>query len=78
MIAMNEREIDYLEEQIPALAAAACKIAYWQALMSGNSVLIAENGEILEVFPDGTRKLVKKIDPPIKTEKRKFLIKKYV
>lgn len=72
----KEKVIDYLEEQIPQLAAAATKIAYWQALASGSSVLISENGEIVEVFPDGTRKFVKKVEPYLKAEKRKFTITK--
>lgn len=72
----DEKVIDYLEQQIPELAAAATKIAYWQALASGSSVLISENGEIVEVFPDGTRRFVKKTDPHIKIDKREFVIKK--
>ena len=72
----NEKVIDYLEQQIPELAAAATKIAYWQALASGSSVLISENGELVEVFPDGTRKFIQKIDPYIEAGKRKFVIKK--
>jgi hypothetical protein len=65
----NEKIIDYLEQHIPELAATATKIAYWQALASGSSVLISENDEIVEVFPDGTRKLVRKIEPRIKIKK---------
>jgi len=72
----NEKVIDYLEEQIPALAAAATKIAYWQTLASGSSVLVSENGEIVEVFPDGTRKFIQKTEPYIKADKRKFVMKK--
>lgn len=72
----NEKIIDYLEEQIPELAAAAAKIAYWQALASGSSVLVSEKGEIVEIFPDGTRKFVQKTEPYIKADKRKFVINK--
>ncbi len=72
----NEKVIDYLEEQIPQLAAAATKIAYWQALASGNSVLISENGELVEVFPNGTRQLIQKTEPNLKAKKRKFTITK--
>ena len=36
---------------------------YWQTLASGNSVYEAKDGIIYEVFPDGRRKEVKKIDP---------------
>ncbi len=72
----NEKVIDYLEQHIPELAAAATKIAYWQALASGSSVLISENGEIVEVFPDGTRKFIQKTESYIKADNRKFIIKK--
>lgn len=72
----NEKVIDYLEQHIPELAAAATKIAYWQALASGSSVLISENGEIVEVFPDGTQKFIQKTESYIKADNRKFIIKK--
>ena len=65
----NEKVIDYLEQQIPELAAAATKIAYWQALASGSSVLVSENGEIVEVFPDGTRKFVEKVETQVSLKK---------
>ena len=39
--------------------------AYWQALASGSSVLEVDQWHIVEVFPDGTRKTIKKIDGPI-------------
>lgn len=57
----NEKMIDYLEQHIPEMAQAAVKQAYWQALASGSSVLVGENGVINEVFPDGTVKFVKNI-----------------
>lgn len=64
-----EKSIEYLEKHIPEMAEAAVKQAYWQALASGSSVLVSENGEINEVFPDGKTKFVKKIEPPIKMRK---------
>lgn len=67
----GERVIDYLEQFIPHMAQAAVKIAYWQALSSGSSVLVGDNGVINEVFPDGTIKFVKNISPPMKIEKGK-------
>lgn len=66
-------DIEFLEEHIPELAEAAVTQAYWQTLASGSSVLESDNGVIYEVFPDGTRKAVKTIEPPIpvvKGEKR--------
>jgi hypothetical protein len=60
-----ESSIEYLEEQIPALAQAAVTKAYWETLASGQSVLETADGKIYEVFPDGTRRLVKEIEPAI-------------
>lgn len=57
----NEKIIDYLEKYIPEMAQATVKQAYWQALASGSSVLVGENGVINEVFPDGTVEFVKNI-----------------
>lgn len=57
----DEKMIDYLEKHIPEMAQAAVKQAYWQALASGSSVLVGENGVINEIFPDGTVKFVKNI-----------------
>lgn len=58
---LSEQALDYLEEHIPDLAEVAFKQAYWAALASGSSVLVSENGKLVEVFPDGTRKFIKKL-----------------
>jgi hypothetical protein len=60
---MKEEELDYLEAQIPELAEIAFKQAYWQALASGNKVLEAQDGSLVEVSPDGTRKILKPLPP---------------
>ncbi len=60
---LNEEEIDYLEKHIPELAEVAFKQAYWSALASGSSVLMCENGDLVEVFPNGTRKFIKHLSP---------------
>ncbi len=67
------KTIEYLEEHIPELAEAAVKQAYWQALASGSSVLISDNGVIKEVFPDGTTKIIEKGKPYIKTRKGQII-----
>ncbi len=69
----QEKAIEYLEKHIPEMAEAAVKQAYWQALASGSSVLVSENGVINEVFPDGTIKFVKNINPRLATEKGKVI-----
>ena len=59
---LDDEAIDYLEQFIPELAALATRQAYLQALASGQSVLIAENGQLIEIFPNGTKKLIKEIE----------------
>jgi hypothetical protein len=54
----------FLEEHIPEQAEMALKQAYWRALASGSSVLMSENGALIEVHPDGTKKIIKQIPPP--------------
>ena len=58
---LSEKALDYLEAHIPELAEAEFKQAYWAALASGSSVLITENGGLVEVFPDGKREFKKKL-----------------
>ena len=58
---LSEKAIDYLETQIPEMAELALRQAYWQTLASGNSVTVLENDEIVEISPEGTRKVIKKI-----------------
>lgn len=70
---MDEKTIEYLEKHIPELAEAATKQAFWQTLASGRSVLISDNGEVKEVFPDGTSKVVEKSEPSIKMRKGQII-----
>ncbi len=58
---LTEKALQYLEEQIPELAEHATRQAYWQTLASGDSVVIAEDGKLIEVFPDGSRTVLKEI-----------------
>jgi hypothetical protein len=46
------------------MAGSAFASARQQALNAGNSVLQSEQGSIYEIFPDGRREFVKKIEPP--------------
>jgi hypothetical protein len=61
----TEQNLDYLEQQIPALSAAAVDVAYWQALASGQRVLVSADGGIYQSFPDGTKKLIKSTPKPL-------------
>ncbi len=67
----SEKELDFLENHIPSLASSAVQKAYIDALSSGNSVMEAIDGEIFEIFPDGTRKFIKAIFADIDVSKNK-------
>jgi hypothetical protein len=60
-MSLSEESMRFLEEQIPELAEAAVRQAYWDALNAGNSVLEYEDGALVEVFPDGTRTRIKQL-----------------
>ena len=60
----QENHILTLENQFPTAAGSAFAAARRQVLASGQSVLQSEAGVIYEVFPDGSRKRVKDIEPP--------------
>lgn len=62
---LSEEAMSYLEEHIPELANVAFKQAYWAALASGSSVLVSENGKLVEVFPDGRHKFIKHLAPSV-------------
>ena len=47
MAGLNEEEMCYLEEQIPELAVMALRIAYWQALATGSSVLQSDEDGVI-------------------------------
>lgn len=64
-MALSEKAMCFLEEHIPELADVAFKQAYWSALASGSSVLISENGNLVEIFPDGKQKIIKRLPPSI-------------
>ena len=73
---LTDQELDFLEQQIPILAEMAVQQAYWQTLTSGDKVMIAENGFLIEVSPDGSRRVVKEIGKPVKVTERMFTIVK--
>ncbi len=60
-----ERTLDYLEEQIPSLSGAAVDVAFWEALASGQTVLVSDDAGLYRVFADGTRTLVKPLETPL-------------
>lgn len=56
------------EENIPQLAGLAVERAFHDALKAGQSVLTTKDGVLLEVFPDGTIREVRAVEPPTAAE----------
>ncbi len=65
----SDATLDFLEEQIPTLAQSAVTVAYWEALSAGLSVLQVEDGHLVEAFPDGSRRIIKKVERGVKIPK---------
>jgi hypothetical protein len=61
---MSDHDIQILENQFPALSGSAFAAARNQVLASGQSVMESKDGIIYEVFPDGRRVEIKRIEPP--------------
>jgi hypothetical protein len=65
---VSDQDIQILESRFPAASGSAFAAARERVLESGQSVLQSQDGVIYEVFPDGSRKVVKQIEPPILVE----------
>ena len=61
---MSDQDIQQIESQFPAVSGSAFAAAREQVLASGQSVLESQDGVIYEVFPDGRKVAVKRIEPP--------------
>jgi hypothetical protein len=70
---MSDQDIQMLESRFPAASGLAFAAARELVLASGQSVLQSQDGVIYELFPDGRRKAVKQIEPPIVVEPGKTI-----
>ena len=61
-------KIPQTEENIPLLADIAVQRAYREALEAGQSVLTVQDDRLIEVFPDGSIREIKPIEPGIAVE----------
>ena len=69
MSAKSSSSIQKTDRRLKQIARIATKAAYDRTLAAGHSVLIAQNGEIRRITPDGRSLLVKKIDPNVAVRK---------
>ena len=70
---MSEKQMRVLEEGIPELGRKAVASAYAQALSSGHPVTVSLEGHVVEIHPDGTRKVLKKLPPKVAVERGRRL-----
>jgi len=61
----DEKSRDFVEAHIPFVSGAAFVAANISALTAGLTVVNSDAGVIYEVAPDGTRKEIKRIAPPV-------------
>jgi hypothetical protein len=73
LFAVSDQDIHTLENRFPAVSGSAFAEARERVLASGQSVLQSQDGLIYEVFPDGRREFVKKIEPPTTVEPGKMI-----
>jgi hypothetical protein len=59
---MTEEETLIAEEEFPKIAHMAFKAAFDTAISSGQKVLVAGSGELIELSPEGRRK-IKDLEP---------------
>lgn len=62
---LSEAEMLYLEAMIPELAQSAFKLARAQALTIRGKVVKAVNGKVIELYADGSTRVLKEIEPPM-------------
>lgn len=62
---MSDQDIKKLEDEFLVNSGSAFVEARERVLQSGQCVMQTENGVIYEVSPDGRRRAIKNIEPPI-------------
>ena len=62
---LSEEEMLYLEAMIPELAESAFKLAQAKALTTRGKVVKAVDGKLIELYADGSTRVLKEIAPPM-------------
>ena len=65
---LSEKSMLVMESQIPDLATAAVKKAYWQALTTSGKVVEALNGELVETSADGSSRVIRSLPKSVPIE----------
>lgn len=62
---MTSKRSTELNIEITKLAGIATQKAYKQALLSGNTVVVADGPDLVEVLPDKTKRVIKHVSPAL-------------
>lgn len=72
-MAMSEEQLRQVEERIPELGRQAVARAVARAKASGHSVTVGIGDEVVQIRPDGTRQVLKKLPPKVAVERGRRL-----
>lgn len=70
---MSEEQMRQFEERIPELGRQAVARAVAKARETGHRVTVGLDGQVVEIYPDGTRKVLKDLPPKVKVERGRRL-----
>ncbi len=62
----SDTDISVLESEIPDLALSAFREAFERARASGRPVVMVDGDELVKVYPDGRREILKRVDPSVR------------
>lgn len=65
----SDAAIEYLENQIPDMAAKATRLAYYRAVAAGHTVVSVEQDQILATHADGQVEVLVKCRPHRRVQK---------
>lgn len=75
---LSDETIENLESQIPAMAAAATRLAYFQAVAAGHTVVTIEQNRLIAKHADGHIDVLAEAKPGMKvTMGQRFSVRKF-
>lgn len=74
---LSDEVIEKLESQIPAMAAAATRLAYFRAIAAGHPVITVEENRLIATYADGRIEVLAQTKPRMKvTMGQRFRVRK--
>ncbi|MDH0732929.1 hypothetical protein N5F23_04970 [Pseudomonas sichuanensis] len=70
---LSDAALEYLESQIPKMAAAATRLAYYRAVAAGHTVVTVEQDRIVATHADGQVEVLVESRPRRKVQKGQVL-----